>query len=177
MTTAPAVASAWPRQSAAEMNAFYGNPDADHNGVVDPAWEAANIVSLIPPYRMVLAWAPQQPVKAIRIHRKVSPSLARILVGIAQHYGSQQAIEAARMHLFGGAFNFRLKRGGSTLSNHSWGSAIDQDPERNGFGKPWRANAGMMPEAVVNIFEAEGWVWGGRWKSQPDPMHFQAARI
>ena len=161
----------WPRQSAAEMNAFYGNPDADHNGVPDPTWEAANIVKLVPPYRMVLAWAPDQPVKAIRIHRKCTDSLARILGGIVDHYGTQKAIEAARMHLFGGAYNFRLKRGGSTLSNHSWGSAIDLDPAGNPFG-----GKVTMPRAVVDLFAAEGWVWGGPWNTA-DGMHFQAARL
>jgi len=165
--------TAWPRQDAASMNAFYGNPDADHNGAVDPAWERANIVSIAPPYRMVLAWAPDQPVKAIRCHQKVAPSLLRILTSIRDHYGSQEALERARLHLYGGAFNFRLKRGGSTLSNHSWGSAIDLDPANNGFGKSWRSGAGMMPVEVVKMFEAEGWRWGGPW-STPDSMHFEA---
>lgn len=165
--------TAWPKPDAASMCAFYGNPDTDHNGVVDPAWERANIVGIVPPYRMVLAWAPAQPVKTIRIHRKCADSLARILAAIAAHYGSQEAIEKARLHLYGGAFNFRLKRGGSTLSNHSWGSAIDLDPERNAFGKKWKAGAGMMPEAVVQIFAAEGWGWGGPWKVG-DSMHFEA---
>lgn len=165
--------NAWPKPDAASMNAFYGNPDADHNGVVDPAWERANLVSIVPPYRMVLAWAPAQPLKSIRIHRKCAESLARILTAIAAHYGSQEAIEKARLHLYGGAFNFRLKRGGSTLSNHSWGSAIDLDPENNGFGRKWRPRSGMMPEAVIDIFKAEGWGWGGPW-STPDAMHFEA---
>jgi hypothetical protein len=31
-----------------------------------------------------------------------------------------------------------------------------------------------MPDAVVKLFAAEGWVWGGPW-SKPDGMHFQAA--
>ena len=80
------------------------------------------------------------------------------------------------MHLCGGAFNFRLKRGGNSLSIHSWGAAIDLDPERNALGRRYRAGAGMMPMAVVEIFAAEGWVWGGPW-SRPDAMHFQAAVI
>ena len=86
-----------------------------------------------------------------------------------------EAIERARLDLCGGVFNFRLQRGGSNLSIHSWGAAIDIDPERNRLGRRYSAGAGMIPRAAVDIFEAEGWEWGGRW-SRPDAMHFQAAR-
>lgn len=157
------------------MNAFYGNPDVNSDGAPDAKWEAANLVSIKPPYRMVLAWDTSKVVKNIRVNKACAESLSRVLAGILGHYGSQAAVEKARMHLYGGCYNFRLKRGGSTLSIHSWGAAIDLDPERNAFGKLWRANSGMMPEAVVKLFEAEGWEWGGLW-SKPDAMHFQAAR-
>lgn len=166
-------ANPWPRPDAASLNDFYGNPDRDGNGAADRAWEDANLDAIVPPYRMVLAWAPQTPVKTIRIHKRCSLSLRRILQAICDHYPDQGALEAARMHLFGGAYNFRLKRGGASLSNHSWGAAIDLDPERNGFGVRWRPNAGMMPPEVVEIFAAHGWAWGGRW-SKPDGMHFEA---
>jgi hypothetical protein len=158
------------------MHAFYGNPDRNGDGVPDRAWEDANLAKLVPPYRMVLAWDTSKPVSTIRVHRKCIESLDGALNDIAAHYGSQAAIEAARLHLFGGCYAFRLKRGGSTLSNHSWASAIDLDPERNGIGKTWKPNSGMMPIEVVRIFEARGWVWGGLWKT-PDAMHFQAATI
>jgi len=168
--------TAWPRQDAASLNAFYGNPDTNHDGVADRAWEDANLTRLAPAYRMALAWDKTKQVSAIRVHKKCAASLDRILHGILAHYGTQEAIEAARMHLFGGCYAFRMKRGGSTLSNHSWASAIDLDPERNGFGVRWRPDAGMMPEAVVALFAAEGWVWGGKWGTA-DAMHFQAARL
>ena len=164
--------TAWPKQDAASMNAFFGDPDADHNGVPDRAWEDANLTLVTPPYRMVLAWALDKPVRGIRCHKKVATSLAVVLKRILDHYGNQPAVEAAGMHLYGGAYNFRLKRGGATLSNHSWGSAIDLDPAHNGFG----VRNGSMPAPVVKFFEAEGWVWGGHW-STPDAMHFQAARL
>ena len=163
----------WPRPDAASMNEFYSNPDRNGDGVPDRAWEDANLTGIIPPYRMVLAWAPETPVRTIRIHKRCAISLAKVLKAIADHYGDQAGIEAARMHLYGGAYNFRLKRGGSTLSNHSWGSAIDLDPERNGFGVKWRHDAGMMPPAVVEMFAAEGWAWGGTW-AKADGMHFEA---
>jgi hypothetical protein len=125
---------------------------------------------------MVAAWAPSQRISKIRVHKKCADSLTRVLQAILDRYGSQAAVERARMHLYGGCYNFRLMRGGSKLSIHSWGAAIDLDPERNGLGVTWRDNAGMMPMPVVEAFAAEDWVWGGLWK-RGDAMHFQAARI
>lgn len=167
---------AWPKEGRASMNAFYGDPDPNHDGIPDRAWEDANLVSITPPYRMVLAWAPNQAVKTIRCHKKVAPSLLRVLNGILVHYGSQAEIEKARMHLYGGAYNFRMMRGGSALSIHSWGAAIDLDPERNAFGRRYDETHGMIPHAVCDLFAAEGWVWGGRW-NKADAMHFQCATI
>jgi hypothetical protein len=76
------------------------------------------------------------------------------------------------MHLFGGAYNFRVMRGGSSLSMHAYGCAVDFDPARNGFGSrnPYLAKC----PAVLEAFKREGWTWGGTWK-KPDGMHFQAA--
>lgn len=168
--------SLWPKENAGSMKVFYGNPDTNHDGVPDRAWEDANLTSITPPYPMNIAWAPEQPVKTIRCHKKVAGSLFTVLAGIHGHYGTVEAIRAARMHLYGGAYNFRLMRGSPTLSIHSWGAAIDIDPERNAFGRRYGAVAGMMPQAVIDLFAAEGWTWGGRW-SKPDAMHFQAANV
>lgn len=155
------------------------------DGLADPRWEAANLVSIPVPYRMVLAWDPSRELRSIRCHKRVAPSLARILQSIKDHYKTQQAIEAARMHLFGGCYMFRPMRGLAQLSIHSYGAAIDLDPANNPLGKPWRPNAGMMPEAVIKIFQAEGWVWGDDWDTDSrtddttrhDAMHFQAAIV
>jgi hypothetical protein len=155
------------------MDAWYGAPDASGDGRADPVWMKANLVRVKPPYRMAWSWGGEA--QSIAVHRRCADSLLRVLEGIARRYGSQAAIEKARLHLCGGAFNFRLKRGGSTLSIHSWGAAIDLDPERNGLGRRHIEERGMMPMAAVELFAAEGWVWGGRW-SRPDAMHFQAAR-
>ncbi|MGL4811551.1 MAG: M15 family metallopeptidase [Beijerinckiaceae bacterium] len=167
-------ATVWPLQNSAGMNAFYGNPDANRDGRADPVWMATHLVRVKPPYSMQWSWGGD--VATLTVHRACAESLLRALDAIARLYGSQAAIEKARMHLCGGVFNFRAKRGGHTLSIHSWGAAIDLDPERNGFGRRYVENRGMMPLRVVECFAAEGWVWGGRW-STPDAMHFQAARL
>lgn len=163
----------WPSQSPAAMNDYYGNPDANRDGRADPAWMTGNLVRVKPPYRMRWSWGGD--VATITVHKRCAESLLRALDGIARHFGSQEAIERARMHLCGGAFNFRLKRGGTSLSIHSWGAAIDLDPERNPMGRRYGEGRGMIPMAVVEIFAREGWEWGGGW-SRPDAMHFQAAK-
>jgi hypothetical protein len=56
-----------------------------------------------------------------------------------------------------------------TQSLHSWGAAVDFRIDTCQLG-----TEGDMPLAIVEVFEASGWTWGGRWK-RLDPCHFQAA--
>lgn len=65
------------------------------------------------------------------------------------------------------------------LSMHSWGIAVDFDPQRNRMGGTDGVTHGPSmlrkhPE-FVKVFEDAGWEWGGRWRMQDD-MHFQRAR-
>lgn len=163
--------SSWP--TASELKAYYGDPDAGHDGVPDRVWELENLERFSPPYRMVLAWDKARALNSITCHKRCASSLMKILENIRDHYGTQAKIEEARMHLYGGAYNFRLMRGSTKLSMHSYGCAIDLDPEANRMGLWYQEESGMMPKAVVKIFEAEGWHWGGLWK-RPDAMHFEA---
>lgn len=168
--------TAWP-SSEKQLNAFYGDPNKGSNsGGVNPAWEKANIVSIAPPYKMVEAWPPYRAVNRIRVHRKCADDLSAVLAQIKNLYGSQTELERRGLHKYGGCYVFRLKRGGSTLSTHSWGCAIDLDPERNGFGVKYKNDGKMMPLEVVKIFEDHGWTWGGPWRTA-DAMHFQAVGI
>lgn len=164
----------WPLQK--DCRAYFGDPDSDGNGEPNRDWEDANLVRVVPQWKMYLAWSPAAQIKNIRIHRLVAPSLASVLGTIWAHYGhSQEHIEAARLHLYGGAYNFRLQRGSTKLSNHAYGAAIDLDPSNNPLGKAWNPDHGMMPMDVVQIFEAEGWTFGGRWQ-RPDAQHFESVK-
>ena len=161
----------WPDQNTAALNKFYGNPVGPH-GQADPEWVKDNLMLIPVPYRMVLAWDTRKPVNNIWIHHKCGVVLDTCLKAILGHYKTQDEIEAVGMHLFGGSFTYRTMRGGSRLSMHAYGCAIDLDPEHNKFGsRRW-----SMPQAVVHIFEATGATWGGRWR-YPDAMHFQWANI
>lgn len=172
MTTNPD----WPSQDAAAMNAFYGNPDRNGDGFPDRQWEDRNLVFIKPPYEMVLAWDTTKNVTRLRVHKAIATSLTRCLIGVLDTYPNRQDLRRFGLHLWGGAYMFRLKRGGSTLSIHSWGAAVDINPTVNWYGRRYGEHLGMMPQKVVRIFADEGWTWGGLWR-KPDAMHFQAADV
>lgn len=165
----------WPTQSAAPD--FYGRNIKVTKGVAgpDPKWERDNLVTVSIPWKAVAAWDNAIRIKSFRVHRLTAESLRRVLDKIWAAYGkNQKAIEADNLHLIGGGYNWRQMRGISRLSMHAYGCAVDFDPDHNGLGDPTPA----MPMKVVEIFEAEGWVWGGRWSVQRrDGMHFQAAKV
>lgn len=160
----------WPSQ--AGRNAFYGDPRGKDPQKPSAIWERANIVSIVPPYQMTYAG---KAIKSIRVHKKVAESLLRVLNAIWLASGKNQArVDFWGASVYGGAYNYRLTRGGNSLSSHSWGCAIDLDPARNGFGDS-TPNFAKVPE-VLKAFADEGWTWGGKW-SKPDGMHWQAASV
>jgi hypothetical protein len=70
-----------------------------------------------------------------------------------------------------GCFNIRKKRGGSTMSLHSWGVAVDLNAYANCFGcRP------QLSPGFVKCFTNNGFDWGGTWR-KPDGMHFQLKTI
>jgi SpoIID/LytB domain protein len=88
------------------------------------------------------------------------------------------------------AFNCRPATGNpGTLSQHSYGWAIDVDPLENPYvgtdgkvlrraAKPYLARTRRAPgmihpgDVVVRSFAAIGWSWGGDWQTIKDYMHF-----
>ncbi len=70
---------------------------------------------------------------------------------------------------YGGIYAVRAIRGKSTHpSTHSWGIAIDLEPEKYALGSSQR-----FSDAVVQIFQNAGFFYGGDFKGRKDPMHFQ----
>jgi hypothetical protein len=163
--------SHWPHQS--DVDAFYGNPRG-RNGLASGAWESTNLVKVPTPWKLVTAWDGAT-VGGVRIHKKCAASLGRVFDAIWQAAGQKQSkINEWGMNLYGGGYNFRLMRGKTQLSMHSWGCALDFDPARNGFGDS-TPNFANYPQ-VLAAFADEGWSWGGKWKTT-DGMHWQAANI
>ncbi|WP_420415139.1 peptidoglycan-binding protein [Roseibium sp.] len=129
------------------------------------------------PWTMRLAWDKDVRIRKMTLHKKVAPSAKRVFEKLRGLY-SDREIKALGLDLFGGSLNVRQMRGGSRYSMHSWGIAIDFDPERNRLS--WK-----QPQARLSLddaipfwqaWEKEGWVSLGRVRNF-DWMHVQAARL
>lgn len=167
----------FPRDTQADLDAFYSKHKLGSDGKPTAAWEREHLTRITPAYPLTLAFPPETQVTKVTCHKKVAESLTRVFEQILEHYGSVEEVKKARMHLFAGMYNFRKIRGANRLSTHSWAISIDIDSAKNPQGKPHDESKGMMPIAVVKIFEAEGWKWGGRFGgNRVDCMHFQATR-
>lgn len=158
----PVVKNVWPRQSA--VPAFYGAVGTHQARVALP-------------FRMKLAWDKSVTVTSMTLHEKVADSAARCFERIADAYDEKARADLG-LDLFGGSLNVRKMRGGSSYSMHSWGIAIDFDPERNQL--KWGRDRARLakPDALTfwRIWEDEGWVSLGRARGY-DFMHVQAARL
>ncbi|MFG1378904.1 M15 family metallopeptidase [Xanthobacter autotrophicus] len=155
-------APVWPRQP--EVERFYGGRDA-------------NQTMLVLPFPMRLAWETGTVVKRISIHEKVHDSAARVFDRVLDHYGLD-GLKAIGVDLFGGSLNVRRMRGGTAWSMHSWGIAIDFDPDRNQlkWGRDRARLAQPDAEMFWRLWEEEGWLSLGRSRNY-DWMHVQAARL
>jgi hypothetical protein len=153
----------WPTES--ECPKFYG-----------PKGE--NQTSIVLPYPMRIAWEREKMVNKITCHEKVADSLIRIFKNLKDEYGTLRLTELG-IDLFGGCLNVRLKRGSSSSwSIHSWGVAVDLDPDRNLLRENHKTARFARPEYLPmwKIIEAEGAVSLGRARDF-DWMHFQFARL
>lgn len=71
---------------------------------------------------------------------------------------------------YGGIYNQRAIRGSAFPSTHSWGIAIDIEPEAYRLGSTKR-----LPAAVIEVFNEAGFSYGGDFPGRKDPQHFQYA--
>lgn len=129
------------------------------------------------PFSMRLAWDRSVKVARISVHHKVKDSAERAFNKIADTYSYADRV-ALGLDIFGGSLNVRRMRGGTRYSMHSWGIALDFDPERNQLH--WKAPRPRLSHEDAypfwQIWEAEGWVSLGRERNY-DWMHVQAARL
>jgi hypothetical protein len=155
----------WPLQK--DCRAFYGNPYA-------AGWLHANTTEVKCPWPLRV----EEGVRStILIHKKCAESLTRVLNAVWDRCNHDPHVIAENKYdVFDGSYNLRPMRGSSRISMHSYAIAIDFDADENEFHGPKHT---FTPESIlVQEFEKESWVWGGRWSTgSKDWMHFQAARV
>ncbi len=149
--------------STTELKKMYGAPNQ----------EGSYLVTIKLPYPMRLAWDKRVVVNRMRCHINVADQLTNIFKEILDHYGEQR-IKELGIDLFGGCFNYRQMRGGSDWSRHSWGVAVDLDPENNQLRADSTKAKFAKPEykPMIDIFYKYGFESLGREKNY-DWMHFQ----
>lgn len=136
-----------------------------------------NQTSVAVPYPHIIAWDVSKKATKITCHQKVATSLVRVLTRVKDYYGMDE-IHRLRLDMWGGCLNVRKMRGGTRNSMHSWGMALDYDPENNQLN--WGSDRAhfAQPEYTKwwEFWEEEGWVSLGRTRNY-DWMHVQAAKL
>ncbi len=112
--------------------------------------------------------------QTLEVHRKVVAVFAavekRLVDAIAKDPNLQPHLVGV-----GGTFNWRNIAGTERPSSHSYGVSMDINTKHSHY---WRWSKGPLkwkneiPQAIVDAFEAEGFIWGGRWYHF-DTMHFE----
>jgi hypothetical protein len=138
-----------------------------------PTQQGGYLTTIVLPYPMRLSWDKKTTVTKMRCHKLVAEDFLGVFNDILSHYGYEKIVELG-IDLFGGCFSFRAMRGGSDYSRHSWGIAIDLDPERNQLKTPYSKSQFAKPEyaKLHEIFEKHGFENLGKVKGY-DAMHFE----
>ncbi len=122
----------------------------------DPGWVRSHIVTDDVPI-----------LGRVTCNKYLMPQLKAALAQI-QANGLADEIHAEQ---YAGCYYPRFIAGTTTLSNHSFGLALDLNVPGN-----QRGTTGEIDRAVVAIFKRWGFAWGGDW-NYTDPMHFELERI
>jgi hypothetical protein len=112
----------------------------------------------------------------LKVNRKAAPAFERVAKRLEAAVKKEPSLRPYLTDL-GGTFVWRKIANTNRQSAHSYGVSIDVNVKRSHYwewAKPrepvrW---ANQIPQAIVDAFEAEGFIWGGRWYHY-DTMHFE----
>lgn len=138
------------------------------DGRLAPAWERDMIVRVpIPEMRYVLEGVR---ITRVAVHKKIAQPTRDVF----------RALSGAGildiLNPYAGGYVARLQRGSAKPSTHLFGLAFDFDPAGNPMGlDPEQSRLYQEPKGreAILILEEYGFLWGGRFESRPDAMHFQ----
>jgi hypothetical protein len=142
----------------------YGKPNETGEGY---------LTTILLPYPMKLAWDLDTKVSKMRCHKLAAEPFLNVFNDLLAHYGLNE-IERLGIDLFGGCFNYRKMRGGTSWSKHAWGIALDLDPARNKLKETAKTARFARPEykEMIQIFYRHGFISLGIEKGY-DWMHFE----
>jgi hypothetical protein len=110
----------------------------------------------------------------VRVHEKIAPALRRVAVKLDSLSGKDPLVAAA-LRTPAGGFADRSIAGTTRPSAHAWGIAVDIDTKLSDYWRwagPRPVWKSRIPASVIEAFESEGFIWGGRW-FRFDTMHFE----
>lgn len=125
------------------------------------------------PYPMRLAWDLDTKVTRMSCHKLAAEKFLDVFNDLLAEYKMAE-IERLGIDLFGGCFNYRKMRGGSSWSKHAWGIAVDLDPARNKLKETAKTARFARPEyqKMIDVFYKNGFINLGIEKGY-DFMHFE----
>jgi hypothetical protein len=94
------------------------------------------------------------------VHRQAAPDFQNFLEEL--HASGYAPVSS-------GGYNLRNIRGTNQLSQHAFGNAIDINAPAN----PQGGTKMDLPANVGELAAKHNLEWGGNWKNNPDPMHFE----
>jgi hypothetical protein len=149
-----------------EIIAKYGKPT--QNG-------SPYLTTIKLPYPMRLAWDKKVLVNKMSCHKLLVNNFTNVFNELLAHYGLAE-LQRLEIDIFGGCFNFRAMRGGSDFSRHSWGIAIDLNPEKNTLQMRYLQSQFSKTEyaKLHEIFEKNGFINLGKTKGY-DSMHWEVS--
>lgn len=138
------------RPTTAQRNLKYGKANLKGNGY---------LVWIDLPFPMRIAWDRKRTIKRFQCHKSIATRLQNVFRELLLHYGLEQ-LKTLGIDLYGGCFNYREMRGGTELSSHSWGTAIDLDPDRNLLHETSKTARFARPEykPMIEIFYRNGFI-------------------
>lgn len=145
-----------------EVFTFYGAPG-----------DANNLIVINLPFPLRVSWSPGVCIQRMQVHKKIAEPLVEVFKDLLEAYGYDE-LKKLRIDMWGGTYNFRKMRGGTSWSKHAWAIAIDLDPDRNSLRSTRKTASFAKPEykKMIDIFYKHGFVGLGPEKDY-DWMHFE----
>lgn len=109
-----------------------------------------NLVNIVPPYPL---YYEGERVKTIRVHKLIADAVSTALKRVLEHYGLERIHELG-LDDYSGSYAPRNTTGGSSMSMHAWGIALDFAASENAMNT-------HAPEASLSRPECEEWwrIW------------------